>query len=60
MRTLFRDAITVAISVMLGMIVYSLLTSQAIDWSRTAFVGGFVGIALALFNLRKQGKRDIS
>ena len=56
----FRDAITVAISVMLGMIVYSLVTSQAIDWSRTTFVGIFVGIALALFNLRKRGKRDNS
>ncbi len=60
MKTLFRDAVTVAISVMLGMIVYSLVTSQAIDWLRTTFVGIFVGIALALFNLRKRGKRDKS
>lgn len=60
MKTLFRDAISIAISVMLGMIVYSLVTSQAVDWSRTTFVGGFAGIALALFNLRKRGKRDNS
>ena len=60
MTTLFRDAIAVAISVMLGIIIYSLVTSQPVDWSRAIFVGSFVGIALALLNFRKRGKRDNS